>query len=1052
MDTTEPLENSDGISFPEAPRRTVPPALAARYEDITLVGEGGMGTVYRGRDPRLGRPVALKLIKGDDPALWQRFLQEAKAQARIQHAYVCRVYEAGQADGEPYIAMQYVDGQPLSRIERALTLEQNVKLIAEVAAAVHEAHRLGLIHRDIKPGNILVEPQEDGTLKPYIMDFGLARQVQEKGQTATGALVGTLAYMSPEQANGDVRSMDRRSDVYSLGATLYEAIAGRPPFVAENHWQLILKIGDGEAPALGKVKKGVPVDLETIVMKCLERDPARRYDSAKALAEDLQRFLDGDAILAKRSSWGYVLWKKARKNKLAITFGTLALIAAAIPLGAWIQSRRQMAVQVELSRRLGEDVKSNELYLRAVYELPLHDVNKERDVIRQRFEEIEKTIPQLGKAGGGPAHYAIGRGHLALGDMEAARTHLEQAFAMEYAPPELHYALGRVLGELYRQELEKSKHLSEDQRKAKIIESEKQLRDPAIDHLRAAATGVESPAYVEGLLAFYEGKYDEALEKAKNAFDDAPLMYEARKLEGDILFAQGNQYRDDAAFDYEKMMTYYKPAADAYAMAANIGRSDPDVHRAECAFWPQVMNANISKGNHPVESLTLVEQACSRAITANPTDPHGRIMRAFAHAGLAFMTAQGATGLDHPIERIDQAIRLAEDAVLHAPKDALAHYVVGSAYSAKAIHQLELQRDTTPYFARSKAAFEEASKLEPLFAWAFQDAASLYESQILHEGSHGRDPSPLVLEGMKLVNAAKTLAPNAPFVLQKEGSLNSNAARVLTENGRNADEPIRRALGAFKEMQRLSPKMWLSHNNIADVYTIDAQYDVLTGNDASSSLQHARDAIERAKKCGGGLGALADTIGELHRIEALDALQHDRDPTQSIAAARDAYRTTMKAVPWSVRSAANQTRVEIIALRWAMKQHNATTAMFDAAFAPLASLFSYEIANPSVYVTLAEVHALRAQWLVESKKDAKADINKGISLTDKALAIHPQHGRAFAVEGKLLLVQALASRESSEKTKAASEAQKAFARAFKEMPILEKEYGAMAQDAANLIE
>src|SRR5262249_19717012 len=160
----------------------------------------------------------------------------------------------------------------------------------------------------IKPGNVLVERREDGSHKPYIMDFGLAREVEEKGETRTGAIVGTPAYMPPEQARGDVRAMDRRSDVYSLGATLYDVIAGRPPFEPEHPWKLLLMVAYDDPPALGKLKKGVPQDLETIVMKCLERDPARRYDSARALAEDLQRFLDGEPIEGKRASLGYILW------------------------------------------------------------------------------------------------------------------------------------------------------------------------------------------------------------------------------------------------------------------------------------------------------------------------------------------------------------------------------------------------------------------------------------------------------------------------------------------------------------------------------------------------------------------------------------------------------------------------------------------------------------------------------------------------------------------------------------------------------------------------
>src|SRR5262249_13001019 len=152
-----------------------------------------------------------KLLRKVDPALTKRLLQEARAQARVQHDLVCRVYEAGEAGGEPFIAMQYINGEPLDRAKDRMTLEQKVKIIREVSVALHEAHRLGLVHRDIKPGNILVETGEDGRFKPYIVDFGLARDVSERGQTMTGEVLGTPAFMAPEQARGEVRSLDRRT-------------------------------------------------------------------------------------------------------------------------------------------------------------------------------------------------------------------------------------------------------------------------------------------------------------------------------------------------------------------------------------------------------------------------------------------------------------------------------------------------------------------------------------------------------------------------------------------------------------------------------------------------------------------------------------------------------------------------------------------------------------------------------------------------------------------------------------------------------------------------
>ncbi|UQA60294.1 bifunctional serine/threonine-protein kinase/formylglycine-generating enzyme family protein [Polyangium aurulentum] len=374
----------------------VPASLAERYEDIEFVGEGGMGTVYRGRDARLGRTVALKLLKGDDPELFRRFIQEARAQARITHEHVCRVYEAGQVDGEPYIAMQFIEGEPLSAIAPRMTLRQKVRVILEVSAAVHEAHRLGLIHRDIKPGNVLVEEPEEGTYKPYVMDFGLARELSERGLTVTGAVIGTPAYMPPEQALGDIRAMDRHSDVYSLGATLYELLAGRTPFVAEHPLRLLMMAAYEEPTPLRKVKRDVPVDLETIVMKCLEREPDRRYPSARALADDLERFLDGEPVQARRASLGYVLRKRARKHWLALAVPmALVLLLVGFRIEAQREREQLVAGYEEKARAAREEGKScmAEAEKQRAQALALFDppAGETADRARQRRDLAERT-------------------------------------------------------------------------------------------------------------------------------------------------------------------------------------------------------------------------------------------------------------------------------------------------------------------------------------------------------------------------------------------------------------------------------------------------------------------------------------------------------------------------------------------------------------------------------------------------------------------------------------------------------------------------------------
>ena len=388
--TTEPDEGAT-MTTPaprplEAPSsRVFPVAGWDRYEKIEFLGAGGMGKVFKAEDPRLGRPVALKLLRDSEPELVRKLLREARAQARIEHEHICKVFEAGEVGGHPYIAMQYIKGRSLKELKRELTLEQKVSALRDVAEALHAAHRAGLIHRDIKPANIMVEEGEDGRIHPYVMDFGIAREVDRAGQTMSGLVEGTPSYMAPEQARGEVHKLDRRTDVYSLGATLYDLLAGRPPFIGEASVDVLVSLALEEATPLRKLDAGIPVDLETIVMKCLEKEPVSRYESAKALADDLGRYLAGEPIGARPATLWYLLAKKARKHKVAVGMGAAAVVVALGLGGAWLDARLAARDQARLAQRLGQDVKEMELFLRYAYALPLHDAGREKAVVRARM-------------------------------------------------------------------------------------------------------------------------------------------------------------------------------------------------------------------------------------------------------------------------------------------------------------------------------------------------------------------------------------------------------------------------------------------------------------------------------------------------------------------------------------------------------------------------------------------------------------------------------------------------------------------------------------------
>jgi serine/threonine-protein kinase len=275
-----------------------------------------MGVVYKARQPSLDRIVAIKMILANhlaSPDHVRRFRAEAKAAAGLQHSHIVDVHEVGQIHGQHYFAMQYVEGQSLADLiaAGAVDIQTAVRIVAAVARAVGYLHRQGLVHRDLKPSNILV----DGEGQPHVTDFGLAKGLQQDaGLTATGVIAGTPSYMSPEQAAGRRREIGPLSDVYSLGAILYELLTGRPPFREENPLDTLMQVLNREPTLPRQLNHRIPGELQLICLKCLAKSPGDRYPSAEELSEDLEHFLKGEALNARPPNFPQRFQRWARRE------------------------------------------------------------------------------------------------------------------------------------------------------------------------------------------------------------------------------------------------------------------------------------------------------------------------------------------------------------------------------------------------------------------------------------------------------------------------------------------------------------------------------------------------------------------------------------------------------------------------------------------------------------------------------------------------------------------------------------------------------------------
>lgn len=365
------------------------------YEILGELGRGGMGVVYKARQVKLNRIVALKMVlsaQHADPRERIRFLEEAQAVAAIKHPHVIQVYDSGEYQGRPFMAMECLEGGSLVQRLRGigkLKPHAAAELMIKIARGVQAAHDRGIVHRDLKPHNVLLDTPlptspPDTWGEPKVTDFGLAKRGGGAELTQTGAVMGTPAYMAPEQARGDTKSIGPATDIYALGIMLYECLSGTVPFTGEDAWSVIRQVVADDPEPLTRRLPGVPRDLDLICRKCLEKVPADRYASAGALADDLQRYVNGEAIRGPRTG----IWYETRRVMRRWWRPTAGLSAIVILiLAAWvIPSPLDRFLHPKKEEPPKEETKPKE-------EDPI--VKLRRQEVTRRVEALRRTKPAV---------------------------------------------------------------------------------------------------------------------------------------------------------------------------------------------------------------------------------------------------------------------------------------------------------------------------------------------------------------------------------------------------------------------------------------------------------------------------------------------------------------------------------------------------------------------------------------------------------------------------------------------------------------------------------
>jgi len=841
-------------------REGFPLPAAGRYLPLSFLGDGGMGAVYKAFDQQLKRVVALKFPKRLGPGLAERFLQEGRSQARIEHPNVCQIYSVDEHEGQPYLSMRFIDGPNLKEAQGSLTLEEKVRIVTVVARALHSCHRQGIIHRDVKPSNILLEHQEDGGWRPCLMDFGLAREQGGGDLALPGMVFGTPAYCSPEQLEGRVGGVDRRADVYALGATLYECLAGRLPFPVEGSLEAFARRVAREDPP--PLPPSIPRDLQTVVLKALEKDPSNRYESARALAEDLQRFLDGDPIQAYRAGLGYRLLKRYRKNRLL----AWVLAASALAVAGFAAFGSVMALRARVMgqayQKYGREAEYLEGILHKAYTLPLHDVSEERARVQAHLERIEAGLGRLGRWSVPAARVALGRCYLALDRLEEARRELEAGAGRLPQDPDTALALGLTLSRLYMGELEglRGQNLADKKK-----ECEQDLRLPALACLRRAqGARQEGPAYVEGVLAYVEERFDDAIAKAREHRRAAPWAFEAALLEADALRAQASRSYGEGRF--EAAEARLEEAGKALLEAREVARSAPMAYLGEVQRRLVLFQIRMDRGRATAEDRDWALEAVALCLKANPRDWKALGYRAAIHRRWGVLQLNRG---EDPTASLDAAIAAAREGLASRPHDNPLWNNLGTCLRNRADWEASQGLDPRPTLDRAVEALTHALERPQFKDWLLDSIGCCFGQEAKYQLDHGLDPTDAARRAVDALAQASALKPWVGHDSSRGGTL-VDLALYQALKGEDPLPAFAEAKAAYEAALKLNPRSFQTQAGMAAMLLERAEWRVEHRQPVAEDLEDAASHLRETLALNPHLGGTV--YPALARCRALEAL------------------------------------------------------------------------------------------------------------------------------------------------------------------------------------
>ena len=721
-DETNPDETfaAPGGRPPSGPRPGLVGPAVPGYEIIAEIGRGGMGVVYKARHVRLDRLVALKMILAGAHASADqiaRFHIEARAVAQVQHTGIVQIHDDGDHEGLPYFSLEFVPGGSLARSigGRPQPPRSAATMVMELCRAMAEAHARGIIHRDLKPANVLLTL--DG--KPKITDFGLAKQMEgDSQQTRSGAIMGTPSYMAPEQAWGQTREIGPLSDQYALGVILYEMLVGRPPFQGANAIETLELVRNQEPVPPTRLQPKVPKDLETICLKALQKDPARRFSDAAAMADDLRRFLDGEPIVARPVGTPERLWRWCKRNpRVAGLAAAVVLMGFAITVGSAAFAASLKTLNRELAKSYKEEAEAREIAQ-----------TSERTAIEAKNKAVAATKAEA----------------LARDKEKQAREKAEALVRGAFAQNRNALEAQRVLSVLLNQRLA-SIPGTQDVRAELIsttmtgleatIASMEQLGTVARDQ-EGFALGTRALAGINqraGLIAMEYGKYDDTAryfhrmeELAEQLAAADPGALEPQKIKASVKATLGD-FQLDRIGDAEAALKLFDQALSLRRQWQAREASNDEAKRGVANILGAIAKARLQMGD-PARARDMYREEIELRDQFSPALAHQVEVRR-ERAGLGDKLGDLSVSLGDPVagrDHFQQALQLRREIAAQNPNETQAQRDVLLSLQKLGNHELIYSRDPKTarrYYQEALDEFLERLKVERSSVLAKMDVA-----------------------------------------------------------------------------------------------------------------------------------------------------------------------------------------------------------------------------------------------------------------------------------------------------------------------------------------